>query len=152
MPEKMALATIKELIQVLQDRAILYHHALVDLAHSHLMDLKNIFGHIIRESHSFQQDLKNDLARLDGNSDEEDKPHKGAIYRVWENLKAPIEGETSKVILEICEQESEALGRAYEAALSSADALDNFLKRRLNRHILMIRDSETAIRAYHDAL
>ena len=131
---------------------MLYHRALVELAHSRLLDLKNIFGQIIRESHRFQQELKVDLARLADSSNDGEKAHKGAIYRTWETRKIPLEGDSSKAILEICEQESEALGHAYETALSAAPSLDNFLKRRLNRHILMIRDSETSIRAYHDAL
>ena len=151
MPERTSIGTLQELIQILKDRALLYHHALMDIAHSGRFDLKTIFGQLIRESLLCLQELTDYLAHLDGRTNGEDQALKGAIYRTWETRKTPIEGNCSKAILELCEQESEALGHAYEAALS-APALDNHLKRRLNRHILMIHDSETSIRTYHDAL
>src|SRR5437868_253671 len=122
---------IKELIQLHQDRVVLYHEALLAMQHPDRLDLKLIIGEIIQESIEFQQELANGIARLNGRTNGEEKEHKGVIYRIWERAKPPIRGINSKSILETCRQESEAVRQAYQAVLSVPDLVDDILRLRL---------------------
>jgi uncharacterized protein (TIGR02284 family) len=152
MPQKTVIPIVRELIQVHEDRVLLYHQALLGLVHPDRLDLKAFFGELIRESLEFQRELNDYLARLDGRANGVDNEHQGTIYKVWETGKVPIQGDSSKVILEACERESEAVQQAYEEAFSSGDLMDNILRRRLNIQVVKIRNLEDKIRKYHDAL
>jgi uncharacterized protein (TIGR02284 family) len=142
---------IKELIQVHSDRITLYYNALSTALRPDRKDLKAIFGEMIRQSMQFQQELKDSIAGFNGTNGQE-KEYKGAIYEVWESAKAGIRGDSSKVILETCEQECEAVQQAYRAVLSFADRIDPVIQRLLQMQQATLKSIQDQIREYHDAL
>lgn len=151
-PQETPIEIIQELIQLHQDRVALYHQALGSTRHPDRLDLKMILGEIIHETIEYKQELKDSLVWLDGRSNGQEEEHKGPVYRVWEAEKVPIRGDSSKSILETCEQESEAVQKAYQTALSLTDSMDDILRLRLKMQMADVRNIENKIRTYHNAL
>jgi len=147
-----SIETIKELIQLHTDRVTLYYHALSTVLQPDRKDLKSIFGEMIRASMQYQQELKESIAGLNGKMNGQEKEYKGAIYEVWESTKVPIEGDSSKLILEACDHECEAVQQAYQAALSFADAMDDMIRQLLKMQQTTLKSIQDQIRHYHDAL
>ena len=150
--ERIVVELIRELIQLHCDRVLLYHQALPAVLRPDRMDLKPIFGEIMRESLECQQELQDNIARLDGRTNGHEKQHKGDIYWIWEHARGPIRGDNSKSILATCEQEGEAVQQAYRAVLSSDVCMDDILQLRLSMQLINLRNIQEQIREYHDAL
>jgi len=146
------METVKELIQLHNDRITLYHHALSTLLQPGRQDLKAIFGEMIRESMQYQQELKDSIAGLNGKINYEEQEFKGTIYEVWEDGKGEIQGDSSKAILETCEQECAAVQQAYQAALTFSEPIHPPVRLLLKMQQVNLKSIQDQIREYHDAL
>jgi|SRR5579872_1261876 len=143
---------LHELIDILHDRIDEYQKALQKLTTGNHLDLKAIFGEMIRESVEYEQELQDNLARMDGSERDIEQEHAGAVYQVWARAKPSIRGGDSKAILSTCEREIHAVRTAYEKALASGDGMDDLMRQKVSRQMEDIRDREERVREYHEAL
>lgn len=142
---------LHEFIDILHDRVDEYQEALGKLTHGNHLDIKAIFGEMIRESVEYQQELQDNLARMDGSGRDIVREHTGSVYRTWAGEEA-IRGNDSKAILAACEREIHAVRTAYEKALVSGNVMDDLMRQKVAMQMEDFRDREDRVSEYHEAL
>lgn len=115
---------LNDLIEIQNDRITGYDRAIKESTAENA-DLKELFEHMIRESHDYKMALATEVLVLKGET-AEGTTNSGKIYRVWMDVKAVFTGHDRHAILANCEQGEDAAQAAYKTALADED-LPQFL-------------------------
>lgn len=112
---------LNDLIEINNDRITGYDKAIKESTGENA-DLKELFEHMIRESHECKMALSTEVLVLKGET-AEGTTNSGKIYRVWMDLKATFSGHDRHSILANCEKGEDAAQAAYKTALDEKDFL-----------------------------
>ncbi len=115
---------LNDLIEIHNDRITGYDRAIKESTAENA-DLKELFEHMIRESHEYKLALATEVLVLKGET-AEGTTNSGKIYRVWMDVKAVFTGHNRHAILANCEKGEDAAQAAYKTALADED-LPQFL-------------------------
>ena len=115
---------LNDLIEINNDRITGYDKAIKESTEENA-DLKQLFEHMIHESHQHKLALATEVLALKGET-AAGTTNSGKIYRVWMDVKAVFTGHDRHAILNNCEQGEDAAQAAYKTALASED-LPQFL-------------------------
>ena len=110
---------LNDLIEINNDRITGYDKAIKESTGENA-DLKELFEHMIRESHECKMALSTEVLVLKGET-AEGTTNSGKIYRVWMDVKATFSGHDRHSILANCEKGEDAAQAAYKTALNEKD-------------------------------
>ena len=116
---KESVEILNDLIEIHNDRIIGYDRAIKESTEENA-DLKQLFEHMIRESHDCKMALATEVLVLKGET-AEGTTNSGKIYRVWMDVKAVFTGHDRHAILANCEKGEDAAQAAYKTALADED-------------------------------
>lgn len=106
---------LNDLIEINNDRITGYDRAMKESTEEN-SDLKDLFGHMIRESQDCKMALATEVLVLKGET-AEGTTAKGKIYRAWMDVRAVFTGHDRYTILANCERGEDAAQSAYKSAL-----------------------------------
>lgn len=110
---------LNDLIEINNDRIEGYDKAIKESTEENA-DLKQLFEHMIRESHECKMALATEVLVLKGET-ADGTTNSGKIYRVWMDVKAVFTGHDRHAILANCEKGEDAAQAAYKTALADED-------------------------------
>lgn len=110
---------LNDLIEINNDRIVGYDKAIKESTGENA-DLKQLFEHMVHESHECKMALSTEVLVLKGET-EEGTTNSGKIYRVWMDIKATFSGHDRHSILANCEKGEDAAQVAYKTALDEKD-------------------------------
>lgn len=116
---KESVEILNDLIEIHNDRITGYDRAIKESTEENA-DLKQLFEHMIRESHECKMALATEVLVLKGET-AEGTTNSGKIYRVWMDVKAVFTGHDRHAILANCEKGEDAAQAAYKTALADED-------------------------------
>lgn len=116
---KESVEILNDLIEIHNDRIIGYDRAIKESTEENA-DLKQLFEHMIHESHECKMALATEVLVLKGET-AEGTTNSGKIYRVWMDVKAVFTGHDRHAILANCEKGEDAAQAAYKTALADED-------------------------------
>lgn len=115
---------LNDLIEINNDRIEGYDKAIKESTEENA-DLKELFEHMIRESHECKLALSTEVLVLKGET-ADGTTTRGKIYRTWMDVRAVFTGHDRYNILANCERGEDAAQSAYKSALNEED-LPKFL-------------------------
>jgi uncharacterized protein (TIGR02284 family) len=133
---------LNDLIEIHNDRITGYDRAIKESTEENA-DLKQLFEHMIHESHEYKMALATEVLVLKGET-AEGTTNSGKIYRVWMDVKAAFTGHDRHAILSNCEKGEDAAQVAYKTALADEN-LPQFL------HTL-IAEQQAKLKFSHDKI
>ncbi len=113
---KESVEILNDLIEIHNDRITGYDRAIKESTEENA-DLKQLFEHMISESHECKMALATEVLVLKGET-AEGTTNSGKIYRVWMDVKAIFTGHDRHAILANCEKGEDAAQAAYKTALA----------------------------------
>ncbi len=116
---KESVEILNDLIEIHNDRITGYDRAIKESTEENA-DLKQLFEHMIHESHECKMALATEVLVLKGET-AEGTTNSGKIYRVWMDVKAVFTGHDRHAILANCEKGEDAAQAAYKTALADED-------------------------------
>lgn len=116
---KESVEILNDLIEIHNDRITGYDRAIKESTEENV-DLKQLFEHMIRESHECKMALATEVLVLKGET-AAGTTNSGKIYRVWMDVKAVFTGHDRHAILANCEKGEDAAQAAYKTALADED-------------------------------
>lgn len=140
---------LNDLVQINNDRIAGYERAIKESKDLDV-DLKTLFGEMVRESEQYKAELTEKLAAM-GEEATSDTTISGAVYRAWMDVKATFTGSSRKAILENCEFGEDAWRRAYEAALGSDAQMEPEIRQLITEQYSSEKKSHDLIKKYRDA-
>ncbi len=108
---------LNDLIEINNDRITGYDKAIKESTEENA-DLKQLFEHMIHESHECKMALATEVLVLKGET-AEGTTNSGKIYRAWMDVKAAFTGHDRHSILANCEKGEDAAQAAYDTALAN---------------------------------
>lgn len=99
-------------------------------------ELKTILYRLSQQRTLFEAELKDEIRRLGGNTDESSSVT-GTAHRVWMNIKSGIRGNDTDAILEECKRGDKAAIERYEAALKAE--LPEYIKEKVADQFKLIK-------------
>ncbi|MGI4750487.1 MAG: ferritin-like domain-containing protein [Janthinobacterium lividum] len=110
---------LNDLIEINNDRIEGYDKAIKESTEENA-DLKQLFEHMIRESHECKMALATEVLVLKGETTT-GTTVRGKIYRAWMDVRATFSGHDRHSILANCERGEDAAQDAYKKALADED-------------------------------
>lgn len=110
---------LNDLIEINNDRIEGYDRAIKESTAENA-DLKDLFEHMIRESHECKMALSTEVLVLKGET-AAGTTTRGKIYRKWMDVRAVFTGHDRYSILANCERGEDAAQAAYQSALNEED-------------------------------
>lgn len=107
---------LNDLIEINNDRMEGYDRAIKESTAEN-GDLKQLFEHMILESHEYKMALSTEVLVLKGET-ASGTTTKGKIYRTWMDVRAVFTGHDRYNILANCERGEDAAQAAYKSALA----------------------------------
>jgi uncharacterized protein (TIGR02284 family) len=141
------IETLKDLIQINNDRIVGYEKAIEELQPEDA-DLKALFVRMIGESHKIKLALATEVQALGADADT-GTTNSGKIYRAWMDVKAIFTGHDRKTILNNCEGGEDAAQAAYKTALAEEN-LSAHLRSLFTEQKAQLRLSHDEIKALRD--
>jgi uncharacterized protein (TIGR02284 family) len=111
-----SIEILNDLIEINNDRVAGFAHAAQELQEKDL-DLRTLFMQLRDESRRNVHELGSAIHKTGGEV-EMGMSGRGAIHRMWLNVKSAFSGHDRKTVLEECERGEDAIKKAYQAALS----------------------------------
>jgi uncharacterized protein (TIGR02284 family) len=139
---------LNDLIEINNDRIAGYTRAIRESENDD-MDLKAIFNRMIDESRQYIAELTQEVVKLGGEPDT-GTTASGKIYRAWMDVKATFTGNDRKAILASCEFGEDAAQKAYDAALTSDEALSPEVRQLIANQKSSLKTSHDVIKKYRD--
>jgi uncharacterized protein (TIGR02284 family) len=116
-----SIEILNDLIEINNDRVAGFAHAAQELQEREL-DLRTLFVKLRDESRRNVHELGSAINKSGGEV-EMGMSGRGAIHRMWLNVKSAFTGHDRKTVLEECERGEDAIKKAYQAALSTESGL-----------------------------
>ncbi len=138
---------LNDLIEINNDRITGYDRAIKESTEENA-DLKQLFEHLIRESHECKLALSTEVLVLKGET-AEGTTNRGKIYRVWMDVRAAFSGHDRHSILANCERGEDAAQSAYKSALKSDD-LPQFIRDIVSEQQAKLKLSHDKIKMLRD--
>jgi len=139
---------LNDLIEINNDRIAGYNRAVKE-SESEDMDLKAIFNRMADESRQYIAELTQEVVKL-GGQPETGTTNSGKIYRAWMDVKATFTGNDRKAILASCEFGEDAAQKAYDAALTTDEALPSDVRQLIANQKASLKTSHDVIKKYRD--
>ncbi len=133
---------LNDLIEINNDRIAGYDKAIKESTEENA-DLKELFEHMIHESHECKMALATEVLVLKGET-AEGTTNSGKIYRAWMDVKATFTGHNRHSILANCEKGEDAAQAAYKTALAE----ENFP---MHLHD-MVAEQQAKLKLSHDKI
>lgn len=133
---------LNDLIEINNDRITGYDRAIKESTEENA-DLKDLFEHMIRESHDCKLALSTEVLVLKGET-ADGTTTQGKIYRAWMDVRAAFTGHDRYSILANCERGEDAAQSAYQSALED-DALPQYLHD-------MVAEQKAKLKFSHDKI
>jgi uncharacterized protein (TIGR02284 family) len=138
---------LNDLIEIHNDRIAGYDRAIKESTEENA-DLKQLFEHMIHESHECKMALATEVLVLKGET-AEGTTNSGKIYRVWMDVKAVFTGHDRHAILANCEKGEDAAQAAYKTALAD-ESLPLFLHTLISEQQAKLKFSHDKIKMLRD--
>ena len=139
---------LNDLIEINNDRIAGYTRAIKE-SEGEDLDLKAIFNRMIDESRQYLAELTQEVVKLGGEPDT-GTTASGKIYRAWMDVKATFTGNDRKAILASCEFGEDAAQKAYDAALTTDEALSTEVRQLIANQKSSLKTSHDVIKKYRD--
>jgi uncharacterized protein (TIGR02284 family) len=139
---------LNDLIEINNDRIAGYTRAIKE-SEGEDLDLKAIFNKMIEESRKYLAELTQEVVKLGGEPDT-GTTASGKIYRAWMDVKATFTGNDRKAILASCEFGEDAAQKAYDAALTTDEALPTEVRQLIANQKASLKTSHDIIKKYRD--
>ncbi|MVN22196.1 ferritin-like domain-containing protein [Mucilaginibacter arboris] len=136
------IEVLNDLIEINNDRIAGYDKAIKESTGENA-DLKELFEHMVHESHECKMALATEVLVLKGEA-AEGTTNSGKIYRAWMDVKATFTGHDRHSILANCEKGEDAAQSAYKSALAEED-LPKYLHD-------MIAEQQAKLKFSHDKI
>ena len=133
---------LNDLIEINNDRIEGYDKAIKESTEENA-DLKQLFEHLIRESHECKMALATEVLVLKGET-VTGTTVRGKIYRAWMDVRATFSGHDRHSILANCERGEDAAQDAYKKALADED-LPKYLHD-------MVAEQQSKLKFSHDKI
>jgi len=137
--------TLNDLVKINHDRIEGYRKAQEQAASN--VDLKAIFATKQKQSESFAQELKQNIASLGGEF-AEDTTKSGKIFRAWMDVKNTFKPSDRSSILESCEFGEKAALDAYKSSLESDAEIPSEVRQLIMAQKGDIEQSHETIKKY----
>jgi uncharacterized protein (TIGR02284 family) len=138
---------LNDLIEIHNDRIAGYDRAIKESTEENA-DLKQLFEHMIHESHECKMALATEVLVLKGET-AAGTTNSGKIYRVWMDVKAVFTGHDRHAILANCEKGEDAAQAAYKTALAD-ESLPLFLHTLISEQQAKLKFSHDKIKMLRD--
>lgn len=140
MEKQKTIEVLNTLITINNDRIEGYETAAKETEEQ---DLKTLFSQFAATSQKCNNDLKNEVSKLDGTV-AEGTMVSGKFFRVWMDVKAALTGHDRKAILDSCEYGEDMAKGTYEKVFKNdADHLSS-------EQYSMIKTQHNFLKADHD--
>lgn len=142
-----ATGLLKDLIEINNDRVAGFEKAIEDIKDENV-DLKAIFQRYAAQSRRYAQEL----AALTGSASEAESNHSvsGTLHRAWIDVKSLFGGDDRAGILSEAERGEDAIKKAYQEAMGSADLPMN-ASSLISEQAAGIKQAHDEIKALRDA-
>lgn len=149
MEKQKTIEVLNTLITINNDRIEGYETAAKETEEQ---DLKTLFSQFAATSQKCNNDLKNEVSKLDGTV-AEGTMVSGKFFRVWMDVKAALTGHDRKAILDSCEYGEDVAKGTYEKVFKNdADNLSSEQYSMIKaQHNLLVAD-HNKVKSMRDAL
>jgi uncharacterized protein (TIGR02284 family) len=139
---------VNDLIRINNDRIVGYEKAMEELKPEDA-DLKSLCIRYIAESRVYLNELTHEVTRLGGDP-ADGTTNSGKVYRVWMDVKAAVNGNDRKTILNNCEFGEDAAQKAYDMALNNDVELEAPLRDMLVKQKAQLKMAHDEVKRLRD--
>ena len=141
---KKSLDTLHDLIETCEDGKKGYQDASEHIEND---ELKTILYRLSQQRSLFEEELKNEVLHLGGDTDEKSSVT-GTAHRVWINIKSGIRGNDTEAILKECKRGDKAAIEKYEEALKAE--LPDYIREKVSEQFNLIKGAYNQLTEFQE--